>query len=89
MITKENIVRHELIGLKTEVVDSRNKSVIGLSGEIIDETQKTFVIETEKGDKKVAKAGSKFRFKKPAVVINGDILVARPEDRIKKKFRRN
>ncbi len=87
-MTKENIVRHELIGLETEIVDSKNKDNLEISGEIIDETQKTFLLETLSGDKRVPKAGNKFKFEKPSVVIDGNVLVARPEDRIKKKFRR-
>ena len=39
MITQENIALHELIGLDTEILDSSNKQIVGLSGRIVDETK--------------------------------------------------
>ncbi|MDR2623071.1 MAG: ribonuclease P protein component 1 [Methanobrevibacter sp.] len=45
MITSRNIFRHELIGLYLEVVDSSNKSLIGLCGNVVDETKKTLSID--------------------------------------------
>ncbi|MFQ5887627.1 MAG: ribonuclease P protein subunit, partial [Candidatus Hydrothermarchaeales archaeon] len=38
-LTPKNLVRHELIGLETEVVDSTNHSLVGLKGTVVDETQ--------------------------------------------------
>ena len=46
MINSNNIFYHELIGLELEVIDSSNKSLIGISGIVIDETKKTLKIET-------------------------------------------
>ena len=45
MININNIIKHELIGLKAEIVDSRNKANIGIKGKIIDETKNTIIIE--------------------------------------------
>ena len=42
-----------LIGKKVEVKDSRNPSLIGIKGEIVDETKNMLVIRTEKGEVKV------------------------------------
>ena len=39
MITAENITSHELIGLRTEIVESSNSQIIGLNGTITDETK--------------------------------------------------
>lgn len=89
MITPKNLVRHELIGLPVEVVDSTNKELIGLKGKVIDETRNTLTVGTASGDKKLVKDQSTFRFRIPSgekVRVKGEILVARPEDRIKKKF---
>lgn len=90
MRTAKNIIRHELIGLKCEIINSENISQKGISGKIVDETMKTIVIETGKSEKKIPKKGTMFRLEigKQSVDINGDYLVARPEDRIKKKFTR-
>ncbi|MCD6381369.1 MAG: ribonuclease P protein subunit [Candidatus Aenigmarchaeota archaeon] len=89
MRTPKNILRHELIGLECKVVNAKNKSQIGLHGRIVDETKKTIVLETKKGMKRVFKAGSIFHIKlgRLWVEILGDDILARPEDRIKKKIR--
>lgn len=91
MRTPENLVRHELIGLKVKVVDSSNKKNVGISGKIIDESRNVIVIEKTKGKEvKLAKEYNVFVFNlgKQKVRIEGKILVARPEDRIKKKFKK-
>jgi ribonuclease P protein subunit POP4 len=86
MRSPTNIARHEFIGLDVVVVDAQNKSLIGIEGEIVDETKNTFTIETKHGEKKVFKKGAQFKttVDHKAVIIKGDILVGRPEDRIKK-----
>ena len=95
MITSKNIFYHELIGLYCEVIESSNKSFLGISGKVIDETKKTILIEKicENGieEKLIPKDVSIFHFKLPNgnwVEIHGKILVSRPEDRIKKKFKK-
>jgi len=90
MRTPKNILRHELIGLWCKVVNASNKSQIGIEGKIVDETQKTIVLETKNGLKRIQKKGSTFRLKldKCWVEILGDDILARPEDRIKKKFKK-
>jgi ribonuclease P protein subunit POP4 len=92
MINSNNIFYHELIGLELEIVDSSNKSLIGLSGIVIDETKKTLKIETIKNEEKlIQKDVSIFHFLMPngsKVEINGKILLNRPEDRIKKRYKK-
>ena len=91
-INPRNIVRHELCGLRVKVVKSKDPSQVGLKGIVIDETYKTFKIETEEGKEKIVpKDINVFVFTLPngkKVEIDGKILVGRPEDRIKKKFAR-
>ena len=82
-----DIIRSEMIGLEAEVVDAKNKSLIGLRGLIIGETKNTMSIEREDGVvKKVIKSqvtinvlfeGQKFQ-------IDGKVVLGRPEDRLKK-----
>ena len=91
MRTPRNILRHELIGLECEVVDSPNRYQIGIKGKIVDETRNTIVLETPKGYKRIEKKDRVFRVKlddNSIVDINGSGIIARPEDRIKKKFRK-
>jgi ribonuclease P protein subunit POP4 len=92
MITPENLVRHELIGLLAEVVESTNSSMVGISGRVIDETRNTFLIETRSGDKRVPKSCNCFLFtlsKGLKVKAVGSVLVSQPENRINKKIRRS
>ncbi|MCK5023152.1 MAG: ribonuclease P protein component 1 [Candidatus Aenigmarchaeota archaeon] len=91
MRTTENLVKHELIGLKVSIVDSSNKENVGTKGKIVNETRNTFTIEKNNGNEiKVAKDENMFVFElnSKKVRIDGKILVARPEDRIKKKFKK-
>jgi len=90
MIKPQNILKHELIGLSCEIISSKNKSQIGLKGEIIDETMKTLLIETDKGRKRIEKKGTIFRIKlnDKKLHIDGNFLFGRPEDRIKRKTKK-
>ena len=90
MITPENLVRHELIGLEVLVEKSTNRSQENLSGKILDETRQTFTVKAESGEKQVVKDQCIFVFVLPSgkkVRVDGKVLVARPEDRIKKKLK--
>ncbi len=80
------LIARDWIGMKVEVVESPNKCEIGLKGEIVDETEKTFRIITEKGLKIVAKKGRSFRieYEGKKMRISGDLLAFRPEERIMK-----
>lgn len=80
------MIARDWIGLKVEVVESPNKSEVGMKGEVVDETQNTLKIMTEKGLKVVAKRGRTFRvwYKGKIMRIKGDLINFRPEDRIKR-----
>ena len=65
MISKENILIHEMIGLKTTIVDSLNHQIIGLEGNIIDETKSMFIIDTEKGTRMIPKRNNRWKFYLP------------------------
>jgi ribonuclease P protein subunit POP4 len=91
MITAKNLIRHELIGLPVEVVGSTNNFQIGIKGKVVDETKNLLVIETGDELKKIQKKGSEFIFKIPSgkkVKVDGRIIIARPEDRIKLKVKK-
>ena len=92
MITPQNIFRHELIGLKVEIVGSSHQGLVGIKGKVVDETRNTIRVEVSGGKETlIAKNNAIFQFQTPeckTVVIDGKILVSRPEDRIKKKFRK-
>ena len=92
MISPENLVRHELIGLPVEVAESGNPTMVGISGRVVDETRNTFLIETRSGDKRVPKSCNCFIFTLSQglkVKAEGSVLVSQPENRINKKIRRS
>lgn len=93
MITPNNLIHHEFIGLRVNVT-SKNES-LNLNGIVIDETKNTIKIEikSKKGyeEKLIPKKDSIFQFEIPTgekIEINGKILSIRPEDRIKKRFKK-
>ncbi len=90
MRTPKNILMHELIGLHCKVVQSKNKSCTGLEGKIIDETMKSVILKTKNGRKIVMKKDTMFRVDlgHQQADIDGNFIIARPEDRIKKKFKK-
>ncbi|HOB17846.1 MAG TPA: ribonuclease P protein component 1 [Candidatus Methanoculleus thermohydrogenotrophicum] len=90
MISPRNILRHELIGLDVLVARASNPGHVGVAGRIIDETRNTLVIWTERGEKRIPKRFSVFRFRLPdgtVVDVDGSSLEARPERRITMRIR--
>ena len=62
MITSNNLVHHEFIGLKVHAVNEKNPS-LNLKGTVIDETKNTINIEKEDNSEKVIpKKGTFFVF---------------------------
>lgn len=85
-MNKKDIIRHELIGLNTEIVKAKNPSLVGIKGKIIDETKNTITIKQKEKMKKILKEQAVLNLKVGNKVfqINGKLLVGRPEDRLKK-----
>lgn len=84
MITKENLLVHELIGLDATVLKSNNKQIVGISGKIIDETKSMFSLDTKNGIKKIPKENTewKFSFDNNESIVNGNLLTKRPQERL-------
>ena len=91
MITSKNLVHHEFIGLNVHVTSNKNES-LNLKGTIIDETKNTIKIEgNDDIERVIPKKGSIFVFEIPngeKIEVDGNILSIRPEDRIKKRFKK-
>jgi ribonuclease P protein subunit POP4 len=83
MITTENIIRHELIGLETSVMRSTNLQIMGLHGKIVDETRSMFVIETHTGVKHVPKENSVWEFS-----LNGSMSTVDGKSILKRSYER-
>ena len=91
VITPENLVRHELVGLLLEVTESTNPDNVGITGRVVDESRNTITIDTRKGTRNLIKDQCTFSFTIPdgrKVRVRGSLLVARPEDRTKKKLKK-
>jgi ribonuclease P protein subunit POP4 len=94
-IKEDNVVRHELIGLRVKVAKSTDSSVTGLKGRVVDESFNMLKVECDGKEgglkeKSIPKRNSVFIFDLPnrtKVEVQGALLVGRPEDRIKKKLK--
>jgi ribonuclease P protein subunit POP4 len=87
----ESLARHELIGLEVLVEDSFDPGLIGLSGQVVDETRNTFLLETERKIKRIPKANTSLIFTLPEgqrVRVAGSVLISQPENRISKRMQR-
>jgi len=83
----EPITSDELIGRTVTIIECTDPSWMNLSGLIIDETKHTFLIETDKKQKRIAKQTATFAFEYHGkkIIVKGTRLVYRPEERIKKQ----
>lgn len=83
MITKQNIMMHEMIGLKVRVSSPNfRKKVLG---KIVDETKNMFTIQANEKEIKVAKKKGIFEFflGDEVVEVQGDKIMYAPQQRIK------
>jgi len=85
-----NLHMHELVGLALKVVQASDGGMVGMEGIVVDETRETLVID---GDRRrtLPKRGLTFEFTLDdgtTVVLEGDAIAFRPEDRVKRAARR-
>ena len=90
-VTAENITRNELIGLDAKISGGNNKSQKKIKGLIVAETRNTLIISNGEKEKTVAKGNALFIFNLGGtlVEVEGKTLIGRPEDRVKKKPKRD
>lgn len=71
------------------MLQDSNLEKIGIRGKVIDETMKTLVIRGM-GTHRIAKKNAVFKFLLDgiSVKVEGETLIGRPEDRVKKKIKR-
>ncbi len=87
-VTKQNLLRHELIGLETKVMDSSDHTLRGASGKVVDETRNMLVIEQGEETRTISKSNSTFLITLPdgeRVTVDGKKLVGRPEERVRRR----
>jgi len=91
MITPQNVLFHELIGLDVTVVYASSPSLVGIAGLIIDETRNTVRIKTKSGLKMVGKKEVILRTRLPegkVVDLDGSALLMAPEKRTTMRIRK-
>jgi len=86
-INPKDFTKGELVGLQAEVVDSENPGLVGIKGRVVDETKSLIILATTTGEKKLIKAQCDFKFIKDGseLLVKGELLDKRPEDRIKSR----
>ncbi|QQR92963.1 MAG: ribonuclease P protein subunit [Candidatus Iainarchaeum archaeon] len=81
---------HEMIGLNVRVSGSKDTQKQAMQGKIVDETQRTFVIETPNGmEKTIPKNESTFTFdltQGEAIEVEGKDILYTPVERLKAKW---
>lgn len=84
-LSREVLPIHELIGLNVKIVESVDASKKGLVGKIVDETQRTIVIDMNNAEKTLPKNESTFAFDLDGeiVEIEGRELAGNPIERLK------
>jgi ribonuclease P protein subunit POP4 len=87
MRTQKNITKHELIGLRAQIVNARNPANVGIIGKIVDETTHTIVLEQAGKERRVFKKCVELELNVDGetIKVDGALLEGRPWDRIKKK----
>lgn len=88
-VTPQEVVGCELIGTTIKVVGSSNKSLLGISGKVVDETKNTIILEQDNKEKKLIKnqITIQLTYKNQKFQIDGRLIAVRPEDRLKIKLR--
>ncbi len=85
--TARNLRYHELVGLEVSVKSHTDASMISVSGLVIGETKNMLEVLSGGRVLKVPKIGGLFAFKLDDgtnVIVRGDDIVGRPEDRLKR-----
>ena len=79
----KSFLKGEFIGKKIEITKSRNPSLIGLKGKVIDETKNMLTIKT--GNRQIKIIKNEVVIKLDKTEIQGKNIQKRPEERIKSK----
>ena len=85
----KNIVLHELVGLDAEVVNSNDRSQIGIKGKVLKETKNLLYVEDVGSVKRIIKSISTFKFGdgKQHFVVDGKEINFRPHERTEKAMK--
>lgn len=85
--TPRNLKYHELAGLVVTVINHTDESLVNVSGRVVGETKNMLKVLKDGRLIHVPKTGGVFTFKLEDgtnVLVDGDALVGRPEDRMRR-----
>lgn len=80
------MIRHDLVGKQATIVEAKNTDLVGITGELVDETKHTLRIRTDRGEKTLIK--EQVTLEVDGVQLDGELLTASPEKRTKLKLTR-
>ncbi len=87
MINAQNLLKHEFIGLRARILESKDPSLLKIEGEVMDEGKNIFTILAGGKLKKVLKGSVVFAFYLPEAKVwakvKGSALLKRSWERIK------
>ena len=88
MITMDNIISHEIIGLRATISQSSNPQIIGLNGTVVDETKSMITIKNGLKIRNIPKNTSTWKFDVNGneITLHGSSLEKRPADRLRSKI---
>ena len=84
-----SIMHAPWLAREIEVIGSRDPSLVGVTGMIVEETRRTLRVRTIGGEVTLPKDVIKFTIDSEEVEIDGGSVTQRPEDRINRRYRRN
>ncbi len=79
---KPDVLRHACIGQTVRVLNAAGKAASPLEGVVLDETKSTFLIQSERGPKRVPKKDARFAF--PFGIVDGNDIAFEPHERLKR-----
>ena len=84
---RNNITRHEFVGMNVVVTGSSDPGIPGMSGVVIDETKSMMILDTPRGEKSIPKKDTMFTFlaNHETVRVTGNDITRRPADRVAAK----
>ncbi|MGB9636760.1 MAG: ribonuclease P component 1 family protein [Thermoplasmata archaeon] len=81
---KKKVLKGEFIGREIEIVSAPQKTLVGIRGIVVDETKHMLIIHVDGEDMKISKQNLVFKILPEGYQIDGNKIMFRPEDRIKK-----
>ncbi|NWF96688.1 MAG: ribonuclease P protein subunit [Candidatus Thorarchaeota archaeon] len=92
MITPQNLLNHEIVGLPVHIAQSNDSGLVSRRGSVVGETKETLLVETPTGVVRIAKRVCVLDFtinNDTVVRVRGSLLRGRSEERLKKRLGRS